>query len=449
MSKPVFVVSCPIDTYSGYGSRSRDVVKAIINTDKYDVKILPQRWGETPWGYIADHEEWSFLSKHILPEPKLSSKPEIWMQITIPSEFQPVGKYNIGVTAGIESNLCNPTWIEGLNRMNLNLVSSQHSKTVFEQTKAEKKDDRTGQVVQTWKLEKPIEVLFEGADLETYFQTAQFDNEDLYNDILKGVKEDFAFLFVGHWLSGNFGHDRKNVSLLVKSFLEVFKNKMNPPALILKTAHAVPSKMDREELIKRINELKKSVKATRLPNIYVLQGNLHDLDINELYNHPKVKAMVSLTKGEGFGRPLLEFTLSGKPLITTNWSGHVDFLHPEGTSLINGELEKVDPSAANDWLMKESSWFTPNHGEIGHYLKDVHKNYKTYKAKARKQLHHSKTNFSFEKMQELLESILDKNIPEFPKEVKLQLPKLKKVGETQANTELPKLKLPKLKKVNG
>ena len=105
-------------------------------------------------------------------------------------------------------------------------------------------------------------------------------------------------------------------------------------------------------------------------------------------------------------------------------------------------IVKVDPSAANDWLMKESSWFAPNHGEIGHYLKDVHKNYKTYKTKARKQLHHSKTNFSFEKMQELLESILDKNIPEFPKEVKLQLPKLKKLGGTEA----PKPTLPKLKK---
>jgi len=449
MSKPVFVISCPIDTYSGYGSRSRDVVKAIINTGKYDVKVLPQKWGETPWGYIHDHEEWSFLKSHLLQEPKLNSQPEIWMQITIPNEFQPVGRYNIGVTAGIESNLCNPTWIEGLNRMNLNLVSSKHSKDVFEKTKAEKKDDRTGQIVQTWKLEKPVEVLFEGVDLDTYFQTTEFDNLDLYDDILKGVKEDFAYLFVGHWLQGGFGHDRKNVGLLIKSFLEVFKNKMNPPALILKTAQANPSKMDKDSLLKRINDIKKSVNATRLPNIYVLQGNLHDLDINELYNHPKVKAMVSLTKGEGFGRPLLEFTLSGKPLITTNWSGHTDFLIPEGAVMMGGELHNVDPSAANDWLLKESKWFNPNPAEIAHYLKDVHKDYKKYKAKARKQAHHSKTNFSFEKMQELLESILDKNIPEFPKEVKLQLPKLKKVGQTQGQPELPKLKLPKLKKVNG
>ena len=100
--KPVFVISCPIDTYSGYGARSRDIVKAIIKTDRYDVKILPQHWGSTPWGFIEDHkDEWGFLQSHILLEPKLTQKPEIWAQITIPNEFQPVGNYNIGITAGI------------------------------------------------------------------------------------------------------------------------------------------------------------------------------------------------------------------------------------------------------------------------------------------------------------------------------------------------------------
>ena len=438
MSKPVFVISCPIDTYSGYGSRSRDVVKAIINTDKYDVKILPQRWGNTPWGYIEDHPEWGFLNKHLLPEPKLSQQPEIWMQITIPSEFQPIGKYNIGVTAGIETNLCHPSWLEGLNRMNLNLVSSNHAKKVFEETKAEQKDQKTGQVVKTFELTKPIEVLFEGADLETYFQTSKFENQDLYNDILGGVKENFAYLFVGHWIKGDFGEDRKNIGYLIKSFLEVFKNKMNAPALILKTSTAGASKMDRLELEKRIDNIKKTVKATRLPNVYVLLGEMHDLDINDLYNHPKVKAMVSLTKGEGFGRPLLEFTLTGKPLITTNWSGHTDFLHPDHTTLLGGELKEIHPSAqVENILIKGSSWFSPDAGEVAYAFKDLFENYKKYKEKGRKQAHHSKTHFSFEKMQELLDSILDRNIPEFPKEVKIELPKLKK------------MELPKLKKVNG
>jgi len=124
MNKPVFAISCPYDTYSGYGARARDIVKAIINTGKYDVKLMAQRWGSTAWGFCDDHPEWAYLKGHQLPENKLATKPDIWMQITIPNEFQPVGKYNIGCTAGIESNLCKVEWIEGLNRMDLNFVSS-------------------------------------------------------------------------------------------------------------------------------------------------------------------------------------------------------------------------------------------------------------------------------------------------------------------------------------
>ena len=118
--------------------------------------------------------------------------------------------------------------------------------------------------------------------------------------------------------------------------------------------------------------------------------------MNELYNHPKVKAMVSLTKGEGFGRPLLEFSLSKKPIITSAWSGHIDFLNREFVPLIGGNLTNVHPSAANDWLIKESKWFTPNHNEVGHYLKDVFENYKKYTDGAKRQAYRSKNKFSWD-----------------------------------------------------
>jgi hypothetical protein len=76
--KPLFVISCPIDTYSGYGSRSRDLVKSIIELDKYDVKILSQRWGETSWGFINDNPEWKFLEKHIITFPSIANNNQIF-----------------------------------------------------------------------------------------------------------------------------------------------------------------------------------------------------------------------------------------------------------------------------------------------------------------------------------------------------------------------------------
>jgi len=433
--KPMFIVSCPIDTYSGYGARARDFVKALIKLDKYDVKVLPQRWGNTPWGFIEDHPEWQFLKPHLLPMGnQLPKQPEIWCQITVPNEFQPVGKYNIGLTAGIETTGCHPSWMEGCNRMDLVLTSSTHSAEVFKQIKFEQRDRNTNQVVGQYGLQKPIEVLIEGVDTEKYGpKKSNFD--------LSQIKEEFAYLFVGHWMQGNLGHDRKNVGLLIKLFFEAFKNKKNTPALILKTTCVGASYMDRDEILKRVDMIRKSVDARSTPNIYLIHGELTDEEMNELYNHSKVKAMVSLTKGEGFGRPLLEFSLTKKPIIASNWSGHKDFLSEEFTTLIPGELHNLDDSSVvQDMLMKEFQWFGVDNGVAFISLRDVFTNYKDYKEKANRQAFRSKTNFSFEKMVEQLDGYLTKYIPEFPKQVQLKLPQLKKI-------ELPKLK--KVENVKG
>jgi glycosyltransferase involved in cell wall biosynthesis len=202
--------------------------------------------------------------------------------------------------------------------------------------------------------------------------------------------------------------------------------------------------MDRNAIIEKIKAIRATCKAKNLPNIYLLHGEFTDIEMNEIYNHSKVKAMVNLTKGEGFGRPLLEFSLTNKPVLTTNWSGHIDYLNPEFTTLMNGALKEVHPSAANNMLLKESQWFNVDTGQVGHYLKDIFINYKKYKDLAKRQGYQSRTKFSFEAMKEKLGKVFTDKIPEFPKEVKLNLPKLKKVGESKM--ELPKLQLPKLKK---
>ena len=425
MNKPRFVISCPFDTYSGYGARSRDIVKAIIELDKYEVQLLPQRWGETSWGFCKDHPEWEFLLKYTTPQNWQQFQPEIWAQITIPNEFQPIGKYNIGITAGIESTACKPEWIEGLNRMDINWVSSKFAKDTFEKMAYDKKDKRTNQVVQQVKLNKPIEVVFEGVDVTKYQLVKQSEIKTID---LKDIKEEFCYLFVGHWMQGEFGHDRKNVGVLVKSFYDAFRHKVGKkPALILKASTGVASNLSRDSILDKIKTIRDSFGDARLPNIYLLNGEFDDSEINELYNHSKVKAMVSFTKGEGFGRPLLEFGLTGKPIIASGWSGHIDFLHPEYNVLLSGNLENVHSSAANNWLIKESQWFQVNQKQGISALKQVYKSYKQYLKRSKKQRHYVKTNFSWDKMKELVGNILDKNVPELPTQIKLDLPKLEKI----------------------
>ena len=438
--KPTFFISCPIDTYSGYGARSRDVVKAIIEMDKYDVKILPQRWGATPWGFVEDHEEWNFLNKYFFyPEPnKQYPKPDIWMQITIPNEFTPQGHYNIGMTAGIETTLCKAEWIEGCNRMNMVVGSSNHTVHILKNSKFQQKDNKTQQVIKNVELTAKTEVLFEGFDENVYKKT----NEVLD---LPEIKESFCFLFVGHWMQGDIGHDRKNVGLLVKSFLETFKNKQTQPALILKTSGGVVSYMDKEALLKKINQIKKTVKG-KLPKIYVIHGDLLNEEINELYNHPKVKCMVSLTKGEGFGRPLLEFTQTKKPIIATGWSGHIDFLKPDMSILLPGTLGDIHPSVKNDWFVEGAKWFDVDQMSLGNTLKNMYKNYRNFTHKGKQQGNFAKENFTYTKMKEKFSKILDENVIKTPTQVPLQLPKLKKIGG-ENQIKLPKLQIPKLNKV--
>ena len=183
MSKPSVVISCPIDTYSGYGARARDFVKALINLEKYDVKILSQRWGQTPQSFLEENTEWNYLKKYLIRD--LKSQPDIWIQHTIPNEFQPIGKFNIGLTAGIETTLCKAEWIEGLNRMDLIIGSSNHSINTFKQSIFEKKDKNTNQTVGYVKIEKPLEVIFEGIDTNIFKpEKSNFKLNTIQEDVL-------------------------------------------------------------------------------------------------------------------------------------------------------------------------------------------------------------------------------------------------------------------------
>ena len=227
--KTTCIVSCPIDTFSGYGARSRDFIKALLELkDKeWDIKIMPQKWGDCPWNFLSEDDP---IKERFEGGVGPENQPDIWIQISVPNEFQPVGKsFSIGITAGIETTVFPGDFIEGFNRMDLNLVSSEHSKNVALSTTFEKMDSKTNKKIGDVKCVKPVEVLFEGLDLSKYFKDPK------KSGILDDVKEEFCFLYTGHWLPGDFGQDRKNTALLIRTFLETFNTPSNKkPALILK-----------------------------------------------------------------------------------------------------------------------------------------------------------------------------------------------------------------------
>ena len=327
-----------------------------------------------------------------------------------------------------------------MNRMDMNIVPSTFVKDVFKSTKYDVQDKQTGQQKGSLHVTKKIRTLFEGADTNIYKKTNEF-SKMLQNEMNK-VEETFNFLFVGHWLQGAMGNDRKDTAMLIKVFLETFKNQKKKPGLILKTSGAGFSVLDREDILGKIESIKQTVDGD-LPNIYLMHGDFYDDEINELMNHPKVKTHINITHGEGFGRPLLEASMTEKPIIASNWSGHVDFL--KGLAiLVDGAMTEVPPkSFPKDMIVDKAHWFTVDYQKVSQTMMDVYKNYKKYTRNAMKLARINKSKFSLDAMTKRLGEILDNNLPEFPKEVKLELPKLKKVGESK----IKKMELPKLKKV--
>ena len=442
MSKPLCLVTAPVATRSGYGAHSRDICRALIKLDRYDVRIWNVRWGSTPMNaLIQDDPNDKIIIDKLIDNPNLPRQPDIHIHIVIPNEFQPIAKYNIGITAGLEMTVCPPQWIEGMNRMNMNIVPSTFVKNIMSTIAYDVQDEQTKKKKGELKNEKPIEVLFEGTDTNIYKKTNEFSKE--FVDEMKKVDDTFNFLYVGHWLAGGLGKDRKDTGMLLKVFFEAFKNMKKQPGLIMKTSGAGFSVLDREDILKKIEEIKHSIDG-KLPNVYFLHGDFTDDEMNQLYNHPKVKAHITLTHGEGFGRPLLEATISQKPVIAPNWSGHVDFLTKNLAVLLDGELQNVEKGAVPDDMLTEGAqWFTVNYQQTSAVMKDVYKKYRKYTLNAKKLGVVNKSKFSLDAMTQELGKILDKYVPEFAEEVKLELPKLNKVSETKA----PEIKLPKLKKV--
>ena len=454
MNKKLCLVESPLGTISGYGAHSRDICKALVKIlpqNEWELILVPLPWGITPEGALDPNDpEEKYLIDHFIKSEQLPKYPDLHIQISIPSEFRKMGAYSIGITAGTETSLASIEFIQGCNKMDLIIVPSEFTKEVLASSRWQKKNPQTQEIVEEIKLEVPIEVLFEGFNSKIYKRVTKI-LPSIAKELDK-IPEEFCFLASGHWLKGNFGHDRKDMGMLIKTFLETFKNKEIQPALVLKVAGGSFSKIDEEWIRNRIEDVKKMVQVPKefpedkLPNIYLLYGALTDEEVNHLHNHPKIKAMVSFSHGEGYGRPLLEFSVTGKPILASKWSGHLDFLSAGNAILLRGNLEKIDASAAWDHiLLAESEWFRVDYEYAAVKMGMVFEHPGQFIEMGRRQLKNV-NNFTLEKMTEKFDSLI-KNyyINGKSNETLPELPKLRKISDVP-KTEI---KIPDLSNLEG
>lgn len=420
MSKPFLLFQAPVATRSGYGDHSRDLLESFLDLDKFDIKVIPTRWGNTPQNQLNPNTK---VGKFILENvvTNIDRQPDVFVQISVANEFKKVGKYNIGITAGVETTIAPKEFIDGCNNMDLILVPSKFTKDVLQKTVYDETDKKTNQIVRQYRIEKPIEVIQEGVDLSIY-EKSQKDNSFLSN-----VTTDFNFLVVGHWLQGDLGQDRKDIGMTIKTFCTVFKDlpKDKQPGLILKTSSAGFCVMDRESISKKIKDVTNEF-GEKCPPIYLVFGDLKPEEMSKLYHHPKVKSMISFTKGEGYGRPLCEFTLTGKPIIVSKWSGQIDFLPEKNTEFLEGELKEVHGSAANQFLMRESKWFNVDYSNAAKTIYEVYNKYPSKVKKSKGLISNTKKSFSLDSMSSKLREIVDKYVKTIQR-VELKLPEIKKL----------------------
>lgn len=428
MNKPILVLEGPIATRSGYGEATRTIARNIIGLNKFDIKIVSTPWGACPQNALSEETDMDIIQHLIGPPFHLPRQPEVFIQVTIPNEFRPVGKFNIGYTAGIETSICSQQWIEGCNRMDLVLGMSNHAVNIIKSTIVHQ-HDQSGAIINDIKLTKQMDVLHCAVDTNVFKKTDKLP--ETIQDAMFKVKEKFCYLFVGHWIKGDIGEDRKNIGMLIKLFCETFKNTVSAkrPALILKTSGASFSILDREEILNKIKIIRGTV-GNNCPNVYLVHGDLTPEEMNGLYNHPKVKVHISLTKGEGFGLPLLEASLSEKPIIASGWSGHLDFLNPTDALLLAGELRLIEPGAVWDnILIKESSWFNADPEFACKAMMHAFTKYDVLLPGAHKLARENAEKFNHSAIQKKTDELLSKYVPDFhlPQEIPLVLPTLKKI----------------------
>lgn len=325
----------PLLSLSGYGNHARQVARWLFEKENLEIitQILP--WGMTPWLVNPDLED-GLVGKIMSRSMGHQGKFDVSFQIQLPNEWDPnLANYNVGVSAFVETDVCNPEWIQACNKMDHVVVPSQHVKSVI---------DSTGGI----RSDLPVSVIPE----------AFFDDilRPPSGDLNIDIQTAFNLLIFGQITGNNPETDRKNTFYTVKWLCEVFRD--DPQAgIILKTNQGTNTTIDKKLTTNMVTQLLREVRSGPFPRFYLLHGHMLPEEVNQLYKHPKINGLVSATRGEGYGLPLLEAAASGLPVLATNWSGHLDFLNKGKFIKFNYELKDINSAKIDSQIfVKGSKW---------------------------------------------------------------------------------------------
>jgi glycosyltransferase involved in cell wall biosynthesis len=387
------IVRGPALSQSGYGEHTRFLLRSLRQCpDKFDIYLIPLNWGQTGWLH-EDSEERNWMDeviKKTLLHTNNGGQFDMSIQVSIPNEWDKLAPYNVGVTAGIETTKVAPVWLEKVNMMDKVVTISEHSKQVFESTTYQGTNRETGQQV-LLKCDVPIDIV--------HYPVKEVESDDLELEL----EYKFNYLMVSQW------GPRKNMENAIKWWIE--ENYDEKVGLVLKTSLKNNCIMDREHVTKNLKSIIEEISPSDMKcKIYLLHGDLSEGQMQSLYTNPKIKCLINLSHGEGFGLPLFDAACHGLPVITPGWSGQCDFLYMKqknGKSKamfadVNYDIAPVQDFAVWEGVIqKDSMWCYPHEGHYKIRLRQVRKGHGKWLKKAKVLQAWVLENFNSEKQHQL------------------------------------------------
>jgi len=345
------IIRAPLLSYSGYGTHSRQIFKWLLTRRDFDVTAQVVQWGNTSWMIDSNLED-GLVGKIMSMSRPSSGQMDVSVQVQLPDEWDPnLAKFNIGVSAFVETDRCNPEWLKRIDAMDLVIVPTEHVRDT---------------ILRTGSVSTPVAVV-----PESYIEQIDDNLDALPIDL----DTSFNFLVLGQFTGSDPYNDRKNLLHTLKWLFETFSDDPDV-GIIIKTNHGRGTKIDREITRQKVQQVISEIRKGPYPKLHLIHGNLTNSEIASLYNLESLRCLVSLTRGEGFGLPLLEASAAGVPVIATNWSGHLDFLNLGKFIPVNYNLTTIPKNRVDNRIFLDGfRWADPVEEDFKKKVKKFRNNY--------------------------------------------------------------------------
>jgi len=317
------ILRAPLLSLSGYGVHSRQVFKWLL-TRNVDVSVQVVPWGICT--FLLDPElEDGLIGEAMRRTVPLDSPADVSMQVQLPDEWDAsLAKTNIGITAGVETDICSSKWVDACKKMDLVIVPSTFTKQTF---------------VRSGVPESKIAVVPEHYNLKL----TESESAGRLRANIESLPTSFNFLIFGQITGMSPETDRKNTFFALKWLAEAFKNDPDV-GIVLKTNMGRHTTIDRSNSTKMLQQLINEVRTGPFPRFYLAHGMLDNEELTGIYNASNIKALVAPTRGEGWGLTIIDSAAAGLPVIATGYSGHMDFMSKIKFISLDYKMSPVHPS---------------------------------------------------------------------------------------------------------